>query len=94
MNNLTKRQREVYQVLLDHFQENQQPLSLEALCQKLGLQSRGSLHKHVQALISEGLVEPLNGKQRGIQLTQFAPNHCLPLLGKIAAGRAVMINGE
>ena len=89
MNNLTKRQREVYQALVDHFQETQEPLSLEALCLKLGLQSRGSLHKHVQALVNADLVKPLNGKQRGIQLKQPVSDHSLPLLGKIAAGNPI-----
>ena len=43
----------------------------------------------LKALINEGLVEPLNRKQRGIQLTQHDAVHRLPLLGKIAAGNPI-----
>ncbi len=45
------------------------PLTLDAACAALGLASRGSLHKHVSALVAAGLVEPLQGRQRGIALT-------------------------
>jgi repressor LexA len=56
----------------------------------LGLRSRGSLHKHVQALIAAGLVEPLNGLRRGIRLAAPASSaDTLPLLGRIAAGRPI-----
>jgi repressor LexA len=59
----------------------------------MGLKSRGSLHKLIQALIDDGLVEPLNQKQRGIRLTNFrdapAEEIELPFLGYIAAGKPI-----
>jgi len=87
MNKLTKRQDEIYQFLLAHFEEFDYPPSLDDLCLSLGLSSRGSLHKHIQALINAGLVEPMSGKQRGVRLTLAdVDNDTLPCLGKIAAG--------
>ena len=55
------------------------------------MRSRGSLHKHVQALVKAGHVEPLSGKQRGVRLCESAQGHLLslPLLGRIAAGRPI-----
>jgi repressor LexA len=54
------------------------------------LSSRGSLHKHIQALIQAGLVEPMDGMQRGIRLVEQAPVEAgIPLLGTIAAGRPI-----
>ena len=49
------------------------------------------MHKHVQALVAAGLVEPLGGQQRGIRLTAQASTQedGLPLLGRIAAGRPI-----
>lgn len=85
---LTRRQQEIYDYLRDHEAEFNQPPSLNELCELLGLSSRGSLHKHIMALVEAGLVEPLEGKQRGVRLTDQAkenPN-TLPLLGRIAAG--------
>ena len=87
MSKLTKRQEEIYQFLLEHFEEFDYPPSLDELCASLGMSSRGSLHKHIQALINAGLVEPMSGKQRGVRLTRAdVENDTLPFLGKIAAG--------
>ena len=88
---LTRRQ----QSIVEHLREQQlagaPAPTLDELCHALGLRSRGSMHKHVQALIAAGLVEPLSGKQRGVRLRE-PPDHelpTLPLLGRIAAGRPI-----
>lgn len=88
---LTRRQQALYDYLLDHEARFEHPPTLDELCEALELSSRGSLHKHVQALIEAGLVEPMNRKQRGVRLAQtpmFAESE-LPLLGYIAAGRPI-----
>lgn len=87
---LTRRQQQIYEYLLEHGEEFEHPPTLEELGQALGVRSRGSLHKHISALVDAGLVEPMDRQQRGIRLTPsdasgFAGQ--LPMLGKIAAGR-------
>lgn len=88
---LTRRQEEVYRFLFNHRFEH--PPTLDELCKAMGLKSRGSLHKLIQALIDEGLVEPLNQKQRGIRVTNYheaPPEEVeLPFLGYIAAGKPI-----
>lgn len=88
---LTRRQREIYQHLQARAAADASPPTFDGLCQELGLRSRGSLHKQVQALIAAGLVEPLAGKQRGIRLAAPAASaeDQLPWLGYIAAGRPI-----
>jgi repressor LexA len=87
---LTLRQQQVLDCLRQYAADFARAPTLDVLCRRLGLRSRGSLHKHVQALIAEGLVEPLNGRHRGIHLvTQSTDENTLPLLGKIAAGRPI-----
>jgi repressor LexA len=87
---LTRRQQEVLDVLRQHAADFDQAPTLDGLCAMLDLRSRGSLHKHVQALIAAGLVEPLEGRRRGIRLVAQAPAAGeLPFLGKIAAGRPI-----
>jgi len=86
MSKLTKRQDQIYTYLLEHFQDFAEPPTLDELCQALGLSSRGSMHKHIHALIDAGLVEPMLGKQRGIRLCLPPDESTLPYLGKIAAG--------
>lgn len=85
---LTRRQHEIYQHLLEHFAIKDYAPTLDELCFSLNLKSRGSLHKHIQALIDADLLQPLNGKQRGLHLTHLVSHdeNQLPFLGKIAAG--------
>ena len=90
MKNLTRRQHEVYQYLIDNQDYYDRPPSHDELCQALGLSSRGSLHKHIQALIQAGLVEPMERSHRGIRLVEQAQEGGgTPVLGTIAAGRPI-----
>ena len=88
--NLTKRQNEIYQYLIEQSQESDIAPSIDDICLAMGLSSRGSMHKHIQALINAGLVAPFNGQRRGVRLVENvlseAESVTLPLLGKIAAG--------
>lgn len=86
---LTRRQQEIYQALRDNRQRFQHPPTYDELCRLLGLSSRGSLHKHIQALIQAGLVEPTDGLQRGIRLVDAEAEDGIPYLGRIAAGSPI-----
>lgn len=92
---LTRRQQEIYDYLRRHLDDFAHPPTLDELCDALGLKSRGSLHKQIQALIEAGLVEPMNNLRRGIRLAESefveAANDSpsLPLYGYIAAGRPI-----
>ncbi|MEW8430481.1 MAG: transcriptional repressor LexA, partial [gamma proteobacterium symbiont of Ctena orbiculata] len=46
---LTRRQQEIYRILRDNIDHSQLPPTYEELFSLLGLKSRGSLHKHIQA---------------------------------------------
>lgn len=102
--NLTRRQQEIHDYLREHLHEFPHPPTLDEMCDALGLKSRGSLHKQIQALIENGLVEPMNNLRRGIRLVETdggepAPAAAnqdsaddrfnLPLYGRIAAGRPI-----
>ncbi|HID44325.1 MAG TPA: transcriptional repressor LexA [Chromatiaceae bacterium] len=95
MPSLTRRQQEIYEYLLTHLHEFPHPPTLNELCDALGLSSRGSLHKQLQALIKEGLIEPMNNQRRGVRLVQTATDDIdpdvneLPLYGRIAAGQPI-----
>jgi repressor LexA len=96
MGTLTRRQREIFDFLRDNYENFAHPPTLDELCAALGVASRGSLYKHVMALIAAGLVEPFaSNKQGGIRLSAKAERnytaceHSLPFVGKIAAGRPI-----
>ena len=88
---LTRRQRDVLVFLRDNAQRFEHPPTLDELCDAMGLASRGSMHKHVQALVDCGLIEPFGHKQRGLCLTArgAATPDAIPFLGYIAAGRPI-----
>jgi|GEM_PF-46811 len=88
---LTRRQHELLLFLRERTARSLRPPSLSEICRELGLASRGSLHKQVVALVQAGLVEAMNGKQRGVRLIQAANDDDggIPLLGVIAAGRPI-----
>jgi len=87
---LTRRQQEVLNFLRDNADRFEYPPTLDALCRMLGLASRGSLHKHIQALVEAGVVEPLDGDHRGIRLVpEEAGDPGVPFYGKIAAGHPI-----
>lgn len=93
---LTRRQQEIYEYLQSHGEEFHHPPTLDELCNALGLSSKGSLHKQIQALVEAGLVQPMNNQRRGIRLTE-EPQHAesrLPLLGVIAAGQPIEAIGQ
>jgi len=88
---LTRRQQEILDFLRDNAGHFEHPPSLDGLCTMLGLRSRGSLHKHVQALIQAGFLEPMSGQHRGIRLIADKPlDEGIPFLGKIAAGLPIV----
>ena len=95
LDTLTRRQQEIYDFLLNNQEIFEHPPTLSELCIAMGLSSRGSMHKQVQALIDAGLVEPMNNQRRGIRLTANSMQNSsgkesgLPLLGRIAAGQPI-----
>ena len=96
MNVLTRRQREIFNYLRDNNDSFTCPPSLDELCVRLGMASRGSLYKHIMALINAGLVEPFTGnKKAGVRLTapaqqdEESPEQGLPFIGAIAAGKPI-----
>ncbi len=88
--NLTRRQQEIYNYLIENQNNFDHPPTFDELCQALGLTSRGSFHKHIQALIQAGLIEPMDRTHRGIRLVQQPEaEEGIPFLGTIAAGRPI-----
>lgn len=99
--NLTRKQQEVLEFLVENHSDFSHPPTLNELCLAMGLKSRGSLHKHIQGLIDAGLVESPNRKQRGVRLTSVGlgavqaitdyeiETKGTPFVGLIAAGQPI-----
>lgn len=64
--------------------------SLAEIGAALGIQSRGTVHRHVQALAEADRIELVPGRKRGIRLRGDDSDACsLPLAGRIAAGQPI-----
>jgi repressor LexA len=86
---LTDRQKQVYEYICAYAREQGQTPKLREIAEFLGIRSRGSVHRYVQALVQAGLIEIEPDRARGIRLLQEiepANRFTLPLLGRIAAG--------
>lgn len=71
--------------------------SLIEIAEGIGISSKGTAHRHVQALADAGRIRLIPGRKRGIELVDedAASASSLPLLGRIAAGRPIeAIAGE
>ena len=85
---LTRRQREVLDVIRDFIDTNGYSPSLEEIGGTLGLSSVATVHKHVTHLVEKGLVRRVWNQNRSIDLVRGAAGQALdlPLVGTIAAG--------
>ncbi len=85
---LSPRERDTYE-FIRHFlgRHGHAPLLTE-IATGLGIRSKGTVHRYVQAIARAGLIELLPGRHRGIRLCP-TPDATLPLLGRIAAGRPI-----
>jgi len=86
---LTRRQREVLDVIREFIDEHGYSPSLEEIGGALGLSSVATVHKHVTHLVEKGLVRRGWNQNRSIELVESESGGGsvpLPLLGSIAAG--------
>jgi repressor LexA len=100
---LTRRQKELYDFLLNFVDKNGYSPSFEEIAEGMGLSSLATVHKHITNLEQKGLLKRDYNRSRSIDLlkprglmkTSLAVaaaaaaqnNMTLPLLGRIAAGQ-------
>lgn len=92
--NLTDRQKQAYDYICDYTLDHGRTPKLREIAEHLGIHSRGTVHRYVQALAHAGLIEIEPDRARGIRLLQNPlavqadqdRRYTLPLLGRIAAG--------
>jgi repressor LexA len=87
---LTRRQRQVLDVIREFIDHNGYSPSLEEIGGRLGLSSVATVHKHVSHLVQKGFVRRSWNQNRSIEVVihESGPGVVrLPLSGRIAAGR-------
>ena len=92
MRDLTQRQQEILDLILQHQQETGMPPTRAEICDHFGFRSTYAAEKHLQALANKGVIELIPGTSRGIMLLQLpeeAPTG-LPVVGHVAAGEPIL----
>jgi repressor LexA len=88
---LTKRQKEIFDFIRDHVEEQGYAPSLAEIGSRFELSSVATVHKHVQNLVEKGLLKKTWNRSRSIELIDppAAAAVQVPLLGSVAAGTPI-----
>ena len=97
--NLTRRQRQIYDFILDQIHRKGYPPSVREIGGAFDLSSSATVHSHLAALESKGLIRRDPGKPRALEVLDFrdtespAPSsrtRNIPVVGRIAAGAPIL----
>lgn len=83
---LTRREQTVYDFIRTFIANHGHGPLLSEIALGIGIRSKGTIHRHVQTLARQGLIDLSPGRHRGISISSENNHHTLPLLGRIAAG--------
>lgn len=89
---LTRREQAAYTFICNFIAQHGHGPLLTEIAAGLGIRSKGTVHRYVQALVAQHRIALQPGRHRGITLisTEQATDHAtLPLLGRIAAGQPI-----
>jgi repressor LexA len=87
---LTPLENKMLQYIQQHISRNGQGPTLAEIGQALGIASKGTVHRYVQALVDKGYLLRTERGWRGIRLAKYSHAHAtLPLAGRIAAGQPI-----
>lgn len=92
---LTQRQAKALEAIKGYINFHGHAPTLEEIGQALGVQSKGAVHRLVNALVDEGYLIRERSSWRGLRLAGEEASPTLPLVGRIAAGQPIeAIPGE
>ena len=94
MENLTRRQREVYRFIEDFMGSEGYPPTHEEIRQGLNMSTKSLVNHHLRALERKGLIRREPDRARSIKLLDGARRFRVPLLGHIAAGEPISFSDE
>ena len=87
---LTPLERKMLHYIQSHLSQHGQGPTLTEIGQALGITSKGTVHRYVQALVDKGYLLHTERGWRGIRLANQSHSHAtLPLAGRIAAGQPI-----
>ncbi len=94
MKDLTKRQKEILELIARHIEEKGYPPSYQELADKMNVRSKFAILKHINALIAKGYLQK-DSSARALRIIdpQYQPRNSanvdIPLIGRVAAGSPI-----
>lgn len=85
MNDLSAK---IYDYVKERIQDNYSP-TVREICTDLGIKSTSTVHKYLNVLIDNGLLEKDEGLNRALRLPNGGHSTQVPILGKVAAGQPI-----
>ena len=94
MSQLTQKQQQIYDYILEYTEEHGYPPSVREIAEAVDLKSPSTVHFHLKGLRSTGLISQAEGKTRAISVNSAAAEKNrkdqIPLLGSVAAGSPIL----
>ena len=89
-----RRQSQILDFIKQHIQSKGSAPTLREIADAIGVSSLATVHEHLQALVTKGLIKRKGGKVRSIELKNIELNFnpqgvSVPILGYIAAGAPI-----
>ncbi len=97
--NLTRRQQQIYDFILDQIHRKGYPPSVREIGHAFDLSSSATVHSHLAALEQKGLIRRDPGKPRALEVLDFrdtdlagppSKTRNIPVVGRIAAGSPIL----
>ena len=86
---LTKRQKQVYDLVTLYTKKRGYAPSLEEIKNRLKLKSVSTIHEHISSLESKGYLQKQKNQPRSMVASKMEKMIQIPLLGRIAAGKPI-----
>lgn len=92
--NLSSKQKEVYEFVKKHTEEKGYPPAVREICDAVGLSSTSTVHGHLKRLEKKGLIKRDPTKPRALEIIEFAHRKRemidIPIIGKVTAGAPIL----
>jgi len=92
MKELTPKQRQVYDFIVEFTSEHGYPPSIREICASVNLKSPSSVHAHIKSLQNSGYIQKSNRKTRALSVSPslLTRENKIPVLGRVQAGAPVL----
>ncbi len=90
MEQLTKRQQQVLDMIREFIEEYDVPPTRVEIADAMGFRSANAAEDHLKALVRKGAVEIYPGASRGIRLLTEEVDPGVPVVGRVAAGNPIL----